>query len=123
MKQTATFLTSEQMEIISNDLADLVAKIEILNDADKNDFDDLKRIIKTEIQDSITETRVKEKIAEENFELEDNLNELKKVRSNFARCSKIRFWKILATIFVSNLFLIPLTMIFTKYLIEFGIIN
>lgn len=120
--QTATFLTNEQMEVLSTDLSHLIKKIEILNNAEKNDYDELRRNIHQDIKNLFNEMRIKEQLKQENFELEDNLVELKKVKSNFELCSNVRFWKILAAIFVSNLFLIPLTMIVTKYAIAIGLI-
>ena len=112
----ATILTQEQADVLTSDLAELIQKIEFLNDAEKNDYEQLRKNIKDDIKFMFTELRIKEQLKEENFELEDNLIELKKVKSTFEQCSKVRFWKILVSIFISNLFVIPLTFILTKYL-------
>ncbi|MGD9554754.1 MAG: hypothetical protein AB7D96_07635 [Arcobacteraceae bacterium] len=118
----AVIMTEDQANVIANDLANLISKIEKLNNSNNNDYDELKRAIKQEIRDVISEVRIKDQLKTENFELEDNLNELKKVKSNYATAEKVAFWKIMVAIFVSNLFLVPLAMILCKYLLDYGLI-
>lgn len=116
----ATILSQEQVEILSSDLSQLIGKIEKLNNSNNNDFDDLKISIKQAIITTINEVRIKEQLKSENFELEENISELKKVKNYYLRCENKSFWKIIVTMFFTSLITIPLTMILTKYLISYG---
>lgn len=117
-----TILSQEQADVITSDLAELIQKIEFLNNSNTNDYDELRRNINQDIINLFNEMRIKEQLRQENFELEDNLIELKKVKSNFEQCSNVQFWKILAAIFISNMVVVPLTIIVTKYAIAIGLI-
>lgn len=90
----ATILSQEQADVLTSDLAELIKKIEILNNAEKNDYDELRRNINQDIKNLFNQMRIKEQLKQENFELEDNLIELKRVKSNFEQCSNIQFGKL-----------------------------
>ncbi len=115
---SAVIMNQEQADVLTSDLAELIGKIEKLNNSNYNDYDQLKKDIKIDIKNLFLDMRIKEQLKTENLELEDNLNELKRVKSHYMLCEKKGFIKTLLTILITCMVTIPVSIISTVYILK-----
>lgn len=89
----ATILTKEQMDFLSSDLAEMIEKIILI---EKNfDATELKKDIKESVIQAISEGSLTAALEQDNFELDQNLRELKKVKKYFLECANQQINKMI----------------------------
>jgi len=95
----ANIITDEQLEFLSNDIADMVARLEDL----KNEFDakGIKDELVNEIKQAITDNTIFSKLSEESLELEANLRMLKRVGQSYQECAHEKLIKTVGIVLIS----------------------
>uniref|UniRef100_UPI0040480EA6 hypothetical protein n=1 Tax=Aliarcobacter sp. TaxID=2321116 RepID=UPI0040480EA6 len=97
----ATVLNKEQMDLLSSDLAELIEKITTFEE--QFDVNSLKKDIKDSVLSAIADGSLVAALQREDFELEQNLKELKKVKKHFIECQSLKETKTFIISFVSVL--------------------
>jgi hypothetical protein len=110
----ATILTEGQMNIISSDLAELIQRLEQLNK--NSEALNLGDVVKQEIRQAIKEQAVYEHLQRADLELEDNLQELLKVKNMFYTMRKKDIVSNMIVILITIAVTVPVTLLAVKYL-------
>lgn len=110
----ATILTEGQMNIISSDLAELIQRLEQLNR--NSDALNLADIVKKEVRQAIKDQAVYEHLQRADLELEDNLQELLKVKNMFYTMRKSDIVSNIIVILATIAVTVPVTILALKYL-------
>jgi len=97
----AVVLTQEQADFLSNDLAELIDQMTTFGKSFNPDT--LKQGIKESVMIAISQGSVYQALEQENFELEENLRELKQVKKYFQKCKNADQLRIVVIVLVSAL--------------------
>jgi len=95
----ANILTDEQLEFLSNDIAEMVSRLEEI----RTEFDakGIKDELVKEIKQAITDNTIFSKLSEESLELEANLRMLKRVGQSYQECAKEKLIRTVAVVLLS----------------------
>jgi hypothetical protein len=110
----ATIMTEEQMNIISSDIAALIQRLEQLNK--NSEALNLEDIVKKEIRQAIKDQAVYEHLQRADLELEDNLQELLKVKNMFYTMRKSDIVSNIIVILATIAVTVPVTVLAFKFL-------
>ncbi|MGB3751946.1 MAG: hypothetical protein WA945_10290 [Arcobacteraceae bacterium] len=95
----ANIITDEQLEFLSNDIAEMVSRLEKI----KEDFDakGIKEELVKEIRKGLQDNSIFSKLEEEDLDLRLNLNRLKRVGEDFKDCANEKLIKTVIVVLIS----------------------